>query len=90
MKSEQLILPLYYLELVQFQKVDNHHLKKSDGCPYQLRVTIDQGPKFGGKRVTIPLGTRDYNETAKARDLVLKVLVAENFVTKDTKVRMGE
>ena len=65
------------------------HLKKSKGHPYQLRVTIDQGPKFVGKRVTVPLGTRDYNEALRIRDLVLEALAKGGFMTKDAVIRLG-
>lgn len=64
------------------------HLKKSKGHPYQLRVTIDQGPKFVGKRVTIPIGTRDPNEATRIRDLVLEALDKGGFLTKDAAVRL--
>jgi len=83
-------LHLRYIELVQCHKPDAHHLKKSAGHPYQLRVTIDQGPKFVGKRVTVPLGTRDYQEALRLRDLILMALAAGDFMTKDAKVRLGE
>lgn len=87
-KHEQMPLPMRCLYLVECHKKDTRNLKKSQGHPYQLRVTIDQGPKFVGKRVTVPLGTRDYHEAIRLRDMMLKALASGDFLTKDAKVRM--
>ena len=83
------VLPLIFIELVECAQTKDHHLKKSEGHPYQLRVTIDQGPKFVGKRITIPLSTRDYKEALRLRDHLLHALKSADFLTKDAKVRIG-
>ena len=51
-----------------------HHLKKSEGRPYQMRIMIDQGPKMIGKRMTIPLETYDPKEAMARRDMYIRFL----------------
>lgn len=63
--------------------VDFSYLRKpSKSHPYQMRITVDQGPKFTGKRVCFSLGTHDKMEAIKRRDCILDCLEKAEFVVK--------
>ena len=83
MTAEQLLLPLRVLELVECQHSEMHHIKRSSGRPYQMRVTITQGPVYTGKRITVPLGTRNIEMAKLTRDCVLHALKAAGFLCGD-------
>jgi hypothetical protein len=53
---------------------ENHHLRRKPSGYWQLRVTLDQGEKYVGKRVTIGLRTCHIDEARVRRDLILDVL----------------
>jgi hypothetical protein len=78
MKTEQLHLPLGLRRLVECGAGLNHHLRQKPSGLWQVRITVDRGPKYVGRRVVIGLGTRDVREARVRRDLILKSLrVAE-------------
>lgn len=78
MKAEQLHLPLNLRQLVECGAGLNHHLRRKPSGLWQVRFTVDRGPKYVGQRVVIGLGTRDVKEARERRDLILKSLrVAE-------------
>jgi len=49
------------------------HRRKDRGT-FEARITIDQGPKFSGKRIVIPFHTRDESTARAMRDAVLTAL----------------
>lgn len=57
-----------------------HHIRTWRGRPYWLKIRIDQGPKFVGKDVYMPLKTKDERVARIVRDLVLVALDAGGFV----------
>jgi hypothetical protein len=59
------------------EALDSHHLKKSGGRPYQMRVMIDRGQKMVGKRITIPLETHDLDLAKLKRDAILAFLSSQ-------------
>lgn len=74
----QLELPLKLFELVECGANLNHHLRRKKSGLWQVRFTVDRGPKYVGRRVVIGLGTRDVQEARARRDLILQALkVAE-------------
>lgn len=48
-----------------------HHLDTHRGA-FRIRATIDQGAKFTGKRICVPLRTRDPHLAEKMRDMMLE------------------
>lgn len=52
---------------------DMHHLLQVNGV-WCLRLTIDQGPKYKGKRIKISLGTSDPKEARRQRKRMFKLL----------------
>lgn len=57
-----------------------HHIRTWKGRPYWLKLRIDQGPKFTGKDVYVPLKTKDEHVARIVRDLVLVALDHGGFV----------
>ncbi|MBB5351369.1 hypothetical protein HNR46_001605 [Haloferula luteola] len=51
-----------------------HHIKRKPSGLYQMRATIDRGPKLVGVRITQGLGTRDLREALERRDLIIAAL----------------
>ena len=84
MTPQQLFLPLGFrmtLECSASNPHDqNHHLRRKPSGLFQLRLTVDRGPKFVGERLTIGLGTRDYAEAIQRRDVVLEALQKARLV----------
>ena len=74
MKAEQLTLPLKFLELIECGSDVNHHLRRKPSGLWQVRLTVDRGPKYVGRRVTLGLGTKDVREARARRDLILQAL----------------
>jgi hypothetical protein len=72
--NQQLELPLKLHSLVECGANVNHHLRRKPSGLWQLRITIDRGPKYVGRRVVIGLATRDVREARARRDLVLQAL----------------
>lgn len=72
--TEQATLPLEFIDLIECGRAVNHHLRRANSGLFQLRLTIDRGPKYVGKRVTIGLKTKDVFEARIRRDLILKTL----------------
>ena len=68
-------LPLRFLTTLECAAArlgdPDHHLRKKPSGYWQLRVTIDRGPKLVGQRVILGLGTHDAEEARKRRDVVL-------------------
>lgn len=83
MKHEQLQLPLTVLRLIKCSaaKLDNpnHHLRQWKKRPFWMKVRIDQGPKFVGKDVYIPLKTRCPDHAREIRDGIMHGLKAGGF-----------
>ena len=71
MTAEQLNLPLRFLELVECGLGVDHHLRRKPSGLWQLRVTIDQGEKYVGRRVVIGLATRDARTARERRDRIM-------------------
>lgn len=78
--AEQLTLPLKLHSLVECSANANHHPRRKPSGLWQLRITIDRGPKHVGRRVVIGLGTRDAREARSRRDLVLQALRVAGMV----------
>lgn len=70
----QLELPLNILQLVECGVNINHHLRQKESGLWQVRLTVDRGPKFVGKRVTLGLGTKDVREARMRWNLILRAL----------------
>lgn len=66
---------------------ENHHLRRKKSGLWQLRITIDRGRKFVGKRVNIGLGTYCVEEARARRDLMLKTLKVAERVSSETEAR---
>jgi len=83
---DQLLLPLPYRMTVECSAArpddPGHHLRRKPSGLYQLRLTIDRGPKFVGQRIVVSLRTRDQEEAAKRRDLVMEALKKAKLVAK--------
>ena len=60
-------------------------LKRSGDRPYTLRFTVDQGPKFVGKRVSLTLDTKDLPLAAKVAGLVVETLRKADFLLENVK-----
>mgnify|MGYP000903363399 CR=1 FL=1 len=50
---------------------------------FRVRATITQGPKLVGKRICVPLRTRDQVAAEWGRDLVIGTLAKLGFMTRD-------
>ena len=76
--------PTGKLVLVQCSAADagnrRHHLRLKGGI-WQLRITLDRGPKFTGKRRVISLRTRDLDAAIAKRDRILSQLRVAGFLT---------
>ncbi|QJE95979.1 hypothetical protein [Luteolibacter luteus] len=74
----QLELPLRFYRRIQCAAAQlsdpDHHLRRKKNGYYQLRVTIDRGPKLVGERVVFGLDTKVPEEARSRRDFALKVL----------------
>lgn len=57
-----------------------HHLRKWRGRPYWLKLRIDQGPKFVGKNVYVPIHTKNLKVAEIMRDCVLDALHKGGFI----------
>lgn len=88
--SEQFELTLEIQELIagKESKPINHHLRRKKSGLWQLRITVDRGRKYVGKRVIMGLDTRNVNEARARRDLVLKALDLAMKVSSETTARM--
>lgn len=75
MNLRQLFFPLLGLE-VQQTPPDDHHLRRKPSGYFQMRVTIDRGPKYVGDRVILGLKTRSTEEARERRDLILEAYKA--------------
>lgn len=51
-------------------KKPNHHLRRKSSGLFQLRFTVDRGPKYVGERVIMSLRTKDENEARQRREIV--------------------
>lgn len=83
----QLELPLRFYRRIQCSAAKlsdpDHHLRRKPNGYYQLRVTIDRGPKLVGKRETFGLGTRNVRTARQRRDFALSLLKkAGHVITK--------
>jgi hypothetical protein len=74
----QLLLPLRFYRRIQCSAAQltdpDHHLRRKENGYFQLRVTIDRGPKLVGQRVTFGLGTNNPDLARDRRDFALRVL----------------
>lgn len=59
---------------VEKKNAKNHLLRQKQSGLWQMRLTIDRGPKFVGRRIVIGLDTHDEIEARNRRDVVLKTL----------------
>lgn len=81
MEPEQGMLPLSVPRRVivpRWKKVrdrDMHHLHRVNGV-WCFRFSIDQGPKFKGKRIKVSLGTGSAKAARAERDRITKTLKA--------------
>ena len=57
-----------------------HHIRTWKGRPYWLKIRIDQGPKFVGKDIFLPLRTKDMEQAKAIRDLVIEALKRGGFI----------
>lgn len=57
-----------------------HHIRTWRGRPYWLKIRIDQGPKFVGKDIYVPLKTKNARVARRIRDCVLTALNHGGFV----------
>jgi len=82
----QLLLPLRFYRRIQCAAASvsdpDHHLRRKTNGYYQLRVTIDRGPKVVGERMNFGLGTRTAEEARYRRDMILNVLKKAGLVVK--------
>ena len=79
MKSSQLLLPFGFRAINQ--NSPSHHLYRKRSGLFQMRFTVDRGPKFVGERVKISLRTRDPEEAKLRRDVILTALSKAKFVS---------
>ena len=78
-------IPLLKLpDIVTIACARNRLKKCGDRC-YSFRCTIDQGPKFVGKRISISLGTRDLVLAEKIAAMTLECLRKGGFTCGDVK-----
>lgn len=59
---------------VEKKNAKNHLLRQKRSGLWQMRLTVDRGPKYVGRRIVIGLDTHDENEARDRRDVVLKTL----------------
>lgn len=85
---KQLAFPFGKAEVTRDRKQD-HHLRVNSRGFYQMRITIDRGPKFVGLRRVIGLGTKDVHQARQRRDLILRVLNLAKKLSGETSVRSG-
>ena len=71
-------------------KAARNRLKRCGGRPYTLRVTIDQGPKFVGKRISISTETKDLTQAEKSSALALAMMKKGGFTLSDIKFSKPE
>jgi len=57
-----------------------HHIRTWKGRPYWLKIRIDQGPKFVGKDIFLPLKTKNIDQAKVIRDLVIEALKRGGFI----------
>lgn len=57
----------------------NHHLETARGS-YRVKVTVDAGGKYVGRRITIPLRTRDMELAKHMRDAAIEALTRANLL----------
>ena len=92
MNSVQSILPLGFRMTLECSAANpndpNHHLRKWKNRPIWLKVRVDQGPKFVGKDVYIPLNTHDEEKARSIRDGILHGLKAAGFLC--SKIEIGK
>lgn len=69
---------------------ENNHLKRSGYRPYTFRFTVDQGPKFVGKRISISLETKDIAKAEWVSAICLASLKKAGFVLSDIKLGRPE
>jgi hypothetical protein len=68
------------LPKIAIKPTPNNHLKRSDDRPYTVRFTIDQGPKFIGKRISLTTGTKDIAKAEWVASTSMKSLEKAGFV----------
>ena len=59
--------------------------KSSDSHCWHFRCTLDQGPIYSGKRITMSLETHNKQLAEERRDFLLKALHQGNFLTSGSK-----
>ena len=59
-----------------------HHLDRHRG-KFRVKATIDQGDKFSGKRICIPLRTEDPERAEYGRDVAIYVLSLVGFLCRE-------
>jgi hypothetical protein len=59
--------------------LSNHHLETARGA-YRVKVTVDAGGKYVGRRITIPLRTRDEELAKHMRDAAIEALTRASVV----------
>ena len=97
MDSHQLLLPLGFRMTLECSAANpgdkNHHLRRKRSGLFQLRFTVDRGPKFVGERVVISLRTRDAEEAQQRRDTVMDALtkakIINGFIIANVEIRTG-
>lgn len=97
MNSVQSLLPLGFRMTLECSAANpgdkNHHLRRKRSGLYQLRFTVDRGPKYVGERVVVSLRTRDSEEAQQRRDTVLEALtkakIINGFIIADVEVITG-
>ncbi len=72
--NHELSFPFGSKVLIECGSGVNHHLRRKRSGLWQVRFTVDRGPKYVGRRVVIGLGTRDVREARARRDLILQAL----------------
>jgi hypothetical protein len=60
-----------------------HHLSLNPRGKFVFRATIDQGAKFSGKRISVPLRTNDPALAARLRDVAAETLARAGLLTRD-------
>ena len=73
-------LPLIELPDIVTIQAANNHLKRCDDRPYTLRFTVDNGPKFVGKRISISLDTKDIAFAERVSAVCIESLKKSGFV----------
>ena len=76
-------------EIVTIQAANNH-LKRSDTRPYTVRCTVDQGPKFVGKRISMTTGTKDIALAERYSSGAMEMLKKAGFILSDIKFSRPE